>query len=48
MAKIDFTARKTSRKAIEDKVEDSIPTELEESYSDVWGGKEKITVIELA
>lgn len=48
MGKIDFTAMKNSRKAIEDKVEDSIPTELEESYSDVWGGKEKITVIELS
>ena len=31
MGKIDFTAMKNSRKAIEDKVEDSIPTELEES-----------------
>lgn len=48
MGKIDFTAMKNSRKAIEDKVEDNIPTELEESYSDVWGGKEKITTIELS
>lgn len=48
MGKIDFTAIKNSRKAIEDKVEDNIPTELEESYSGVWGGKEKITVIEIS
>lgn len=48
MGKIDFTAMKNSRKAIEDKVEDNIPTELEESYSDVWGGKEKITTIEIS
>lgn len=48
MGKIDFTAMKNSRKAIEDKVEDNIPTELEESYSDVWGGKEKIIAIELS
>lgn len=48
MGKIDFTAMKNSRKAIEDKVEDNIPTELEESYSDVWDGKEKITTIELS
>lgn len=48
MGKIDFTAMKNSRKAIEDKVEDNIPTELEESYSGVWGGKEKITTIELS
>lgn len=48
MGRIDFTAMKNSRKAIEDKVEDNIPTELEESYSGVWGGKEKITSIELS
>lgn len=48
MGKIDFTAMKNSRKAIEDKVEDNIPTELEESYSGVWGGMEKITTIELS
>lgn len=48
MGKIDFTAMKNSRKAIEDKVEDNIPSELEESYSGVWGGKEKITAIELS
>lgn len=48
MGKIDFAAMKNSRKAIEDKVEDNIPTELEESYSVVWGGKEKITTIELS
>lgn len=48
MGKIDFTAIKNSRKAIEDKVEDNIPTELEESYSGIWGGKEKITVIEIS
>lgn len=48
MGKIDFTAMKNSRKAIEEKVEDNIPTELEESYSDVWGGKEKITTIEIS
>lgn len=48
MGKIDFTAMKNSRKAIEDNVEDNIPTELEESYSGIWGGKEKITVIEIS
>lgn len=48
MGKIDFTAMKNSRKAIEDKVEDNIPTELEESYSGVWGDKEKITTIEIS
>lgn len=48
MGKIDFTAMKNSRKAIEDKVEDNIPTGLEESYSGVWGSKEKITTVEIS
>lgn len=47
MAKIDFTAMKNNRKAIEDRVEDNIPEELEKTYTDVWGSNgEKIVCIE--
>ena len=47
MAKIDFTAMKNSRKAAEDKIEDNVPAELEESYTSVWGSnKENIIYIE--
>lgn len=47
MAKIDFTAMKNSRKAVEDQVEDNIPAELEESYTNVWGSnKEAVIYIE--
>ena len=47
MAKIDFTAMKNSRKAVEDQIEDNIPAELEESYTSVWGSnKENIIYIE--
>ena len=47
MAKIDFTAMKNSRKAAEDKIEDNIPAELEESYTSVWGNnKENVIYIE--
>ncbi len=47
MAKIDFTAMKNSRKAAEDKIEDNVPAELEESYTSVWGNnKENVIYIE--
>ena len=45
-AKIDFTAMKNARKAIEDKVEENIPEELEKSYAEVWG-REKESVIQV-
>lgn len=48
MAKIDFTAIKNAQKAIEDKVEDNIPEELEKSYTDVWGtNKETVIWVEV-
>lgn len=47
MAKIDFTTMKNSRKAAEDKIEDNVPAELEESYTSVWGSnKENVIYIE--
>lgn len=48
MAGIDFKALKNARKAIEDKVEDNVPEELESTYTNVWGGnKEKVMYIEV-
>lgn len=48
MANIDFKALKNARKAIEDKVEDNVPEELEASYTSVWGSnKETVTQIEV-
>lgn len=48
MGKIDFTALKNNKKAVEESVPDNVPTELAESYSNVWGGTEKITDIEVS
>lgn len=48
MAGIDFKALKNARKAIEDRVEDNVPEELESSYTSVWGGqKENVIQIEV-
>ena len=49
MAKIDFTAMKNNRKAIEERIEDNIPEELEKTYTDVWGSNgEKLVCIEIS
>ena len=47
MGSIDFTAIKNKRKAIEDKVEADVPSELADSYTNVWGSnKETVIYIE--
>ena len=49
MGKIDFTAMKNARKAVEDRVEDYIPDELIKAHTDGgWSDqKEKVVQIEV-